>query len=100
MKLVIYHTNWADEMDLEGFQIFSAEEWEKFQSDVRALDEQSFRFEVGFGTNESNEYKSSKEFLDEFTVTEISKEDAAKVVKLFELGPYGFGMWPGVPKVW
>jgi hypothetical protein len=88
--IVFYDTNWADEMDISGFQIMDQDKWNDFKTKVAACKKRMF---VGFGTNEDNEYSEGKHLLAELTAKKISAEEIKVLNKLF--GPnivtYGYG---------
>jgi len=87
--LVTFTDNWADEMDVVGFSILTKEQWEYKKLELQHTE---FPQEVGFGTNESNEYESAEEFLSRFKVQPISDETEITLKQLF--GPYDFGTIP------
>lgn len=67
--IVIYRDNWADEFDIEAFQLFTEKEWlDATDSIDRSNDEQR---EIYFGTNEFIEI-SPKEFFRNAIITELS----------------------------
>jgi hypothetical protein len=45
--LVVFRDNWADEMDLRGFRVFTVESWQAYQDGIP-----NRGFSIGFGTNE------------------------------------------------
>ncbi len=83
--LVTFNTNWADEMDITGFRVFTQAEWD---AEWSALSPSAFPMEVYFGTNESNEYDTKEDLLAEYTLTPISFEEAVMLDKLFD-GNFG-----------
>ena len=96
-KLVKFNTDWADEMTIEGFEVFTDEEWQAYKDGVEAAFKETDYHEVYFGTNEFNGYGSAEEFLGEFTVTEITEEEAFTLGKLFKPSFYGYGQFPSAP---
>jgi hypothetical protein len=84
--LVIFKDDWADEMDIVGFDIISKDEWEYKKLEIEHC---PFPQEVGFGTNESNTYESAKEFISNFQTIEISLEQEQTLVKLFRYKQFG-----------
>ena len=78
--LVRFHTNWADEMDIDGFEVMTKEEWNKNLSILDRHFEKHEFLEIPFGTNESNEDYTKESFLAEFTLKEITEDD----FKVFE----------------
>ena len=76
--LLKWDSNWADEMDVEGFKIVSKsqfEEWSERMKERRG-------FNICIGTNEDIEYSNGRELLSEIKVKPIS-EDEANVIKKF-----------------
>jgi hypothetical protein len=74
--LVKFQKDWADEFDVYGYKIYNSEaDWLKEKGD---LSEHTFMF----GTNEGWEDEGDFED-DDFTVTEITPEEAATIRKLF-----------------
>ena len=89
MKLIKYKSNWADEMDVQGWSVMSPMRhaaWEDSWAD-HFKDEGNYSFSVG--TNEDIEYDSIEEFLKEFKVVDITESEADTLVKLFGKS-YGF----------
>lgn len=83
--LVTFNTNWADEMDIAGFRVFTRAEWDAEWSGLSAS---AFPMEVYFGTNESNEYDTKEELQKEYTVTPISHAEVVMLDRLFS-GNFG-----------
>ena len=84
--LVIFKDNWADEMDIQGFDILTKDHWEYKKLE---LEHTVFPQEVGLGTNESNDYESAKQFLSMFQAIEISKDEEQIIIKLFKYKRFG-----------
>jgi hypothetical protein len=84
--LLIFKGNWADEMDIEGFDILSKEHWEFKKLEANNTE---FPQEICIGTNENVDYDSVKEYLSDFKVQEISDEEEAIIRKLFVYLPLG-----------
>ena len=82
--LVIFDGNWADEMDVKGFQIWEKELWEKYTNNMP----ESKRFSVYIGSNQDMEFTGRKDYLSNITVKELTVEEAAVLEKFFK---YGFG---------
>lgn len=83
MKLIVTDTNWADEMDIWGFETVS----DKFyEIGVRVL---TYYFEsvsdeaieIWVGTNEQVFF--DKDFLREFKVTDITPQQEAQLLTMF-----------------
>lgn len=78
--LVKFDTNWADEMDISGYKVFTEIEWTEISDKCKA---HKTILEAYFGTNESNVYDNGSELLEEYTVQKISESEAAVLDKLF-----------------
>ena len=137
--LVKYHSNYADEMMVEGFKIYDSktnfendiqnildencnipieefiteiieeavERYEEEQDEYNNIEElieyeysEVFKFknkfyfsdfEIYIGTNESIEYSTIKDFLEDFECIEISNEAAEQIKKMFGTK---FGIFP------
>ncbi len=87
--LVIFKDNWADEMDIVGFNILTKEQWEYKELEIR---ETPFPKEVGVGSNEQITYDNVEQYLAMFTILEISDEEEKTIRKFF--GNYMFGIFP------
>ena len=95
MKLVKYDSNWADEMDIDGFRLFTDKQWEKYQKDFQKHFKKDKRYTYYVGTNEDIEYGDFDGFMSDFKVSEITDEEAAVLSKLFDnLKDYGYGFFP------
>ena len=87
--LIIFEDNWADEMDLKGFDIISKAEWEYKKKELLHTE---FPIEVGFGTNEENTYETREDFIKHFKAHEISEKEESTIKKFF--GNWSFGHIP------
>jgi hypothetical protein len=95
MKLVKYDSNWADEMDIDGFRVFTDKQWEKYQKDFKKLFKEDRGYTYYVGTNEDIEYNSFDEFMSDLKVSEITDEEATVLKKFFDnLTTYGYGFFP------
>ena len=79
LVLIKWDSNWADEMDIEGFIITDKESANSFK---KQLKDYVSSFEVCVGTNEDIEYGSGEELLSELKFKTIT-EDEAKVIQKF-----------------
>lgn len=96
--LVKFSDNWADEMDLEGFEVVTRKQYDDFVAEkLKSPSEDDDDYEGGsfcrcFGTNEENEYDSFQAYLDETVkIVEITESEAAVLTKFF---PNGSGFTP------
>ena len=76
--LVKYRDNYADEFDVNGFRIFTFEEWENWKLNLK--EEQ---LHAGFGTNEACEYESKDDLLRCMKVIPISAEVTKSLFEVF-----------------
>lgn len=88
--LVSFSDNYADEFDIDGFRIFTTEEWEKWKSFLPQGD-----FENGFGTNENTKYSSKEEFLSACTIKPITVEQAKVLFEIFGKKTNDYLDWNG-----
>ncbi len=89
--LIEWSGNWADEMDLDGFQIVSEKAWTRFLELLHEVDDKEpiFPWEFCVGTNEHVEYESKQDFLDSLEITPISDSEVNVISE--KLGrSYGF----------
>jgi hypothetical protein len=77
--------NWADEMDIDGFEVVERESFIKYYDKIKAIDH---IFEVSFGSNEYNTYNNGKSFLDRVHTEEVTDDEATMYNKI--VGPVGF----------
>ncbi len=77
--VVKFSRNWADEFDVYGFRVLEKSVWEKEREMISVLP----HIEYYFGTNEGWEYEDPREFLENYSVTEISHDDASIMLKVF-----------------
>lgn len=86
-----YNDNWADEIDFEGFSVFSPEAWEEYKTLIGKIETS---FEFMFRTNEYNEYEDGKSLLNKIQISYID-ESTALVIKSNFGDSYGF-----FPELW
>lgn len=110
MVLLHYSNNWADEFDVSGFVVWSAADWEEHKELVSKLFDKMKNttpspepakkhsnewyewrdanrlmngVEVNFGTNEGFTFESANQYLNNFTVEELSDGDYQVLSRLF-----------------
>lgn len=91
MLLVKFNCDYADEFDVEGFSVYTEEEWSEVVQGVKEGFENqttSKEREVYFGTNEACTFENFDQWLNCFRVYTITDDEAAFVNRVF---PYGFG---------
>lgn len=97
MLLVKYSDNWADEMDISGFNVLAEDQWNAHLAIAKKVFEENGSITYGVGTNEDVEFSSFKQYLSRFKVITITDEEAATLSKLFGVGKYptyGYGFLP------
>lgn len=90
--LVFCDSNWADEMDLNGFKVVDQQEWEEHKKTIK---EKFDKCDSGtgyegvaqscVGTNEEIYYESYNDWEEQFKEISITNEEADVVVKIFNL---------------
>jgi len=78
---VKWDSNWADEMDVSGWRIFSKEDWGKYKKAAEKLFKEEGYYSVGIGTNEDIEYHSLEDLMGDFTVKSISDVEEVVIEK-------------------
>ncbi len=87
MKILIkFNDNYADEFDVDGFRVYTQEEWDEFKAFASSIPwPQAFYF----GTNEGIEYTSAEALFKQYEVIEITDEQGDFLIAQF--GSHGFG---------
>ena len=84
--LVNYNSNWADEIDIEGFVVMPSEEW----NDIKLfLSKYKVEFEYYVGTNEEIYYADGIEILADYSTKSITEEEY-KTLENLKLKRLGF----------
>jgi hypothetical protein len=119
MLLVKFHSNYADEFDVEGFIVMSTSQWQAHNEGVAKVFENkkanapppdpskqwdrrhtdACTVEVYFGTNEQMMYESLEDYMRCFDISSLTDDEVAVLTKLFARG-YGEiqnGMLPMIP---
>lgn len=86
--LVKFEGNWADEMDVKGFDIVDKVWWGNY---VSKLPDKPFSRYVG--SNQDIEWSGKADYLRDFTVMDISEEEVAIIKKFFPYGSFGKVVW-------
>lgn len=90
--LVKTSTNWADEMDLDGFIILDEKELEEATKEMADLAADDFEAEVSVGTNEEMDVEA-EEVLDELNnAIELTPEEYKNISRLIGTR-YGFSLY-------
>lgn len=78
--------NWADEMDLGGFALFTRDEWDKHLSLVkRGFISDEFTGIMGIGSNQELNFKNINEYKKQFKINELSTAEVKLIMKQFNL---------------
>lgn len=81
--LITYNFDWADEFSVQGFGVYSVEQWEKVKNHIKGLIKTHYEF--GFGTNEYLTFENFAEWKRGIIEKEISDQEAQMLIKLFNL---------------
>lgn len=86
--LVKFSKDWADEFLVEGFKLFTAKRWADLQEEV--LQDSDSIVDYYFGSNEGWEGDETlEEFLESYTVINITDEEYDTLSALFQDGQMG-----------
>jgi len=93
--LIEYDSNWADEMNVNGFQVMTEVEFENYKKTVnRVFETSTYGWTFGIGTNQEIDYEKEKEFFNDIKVSELSDEEYMMFKKYFtrydKMITYGF----------
>lgn len=91
--MLIWKSNWADEMDIEGYMILPEDKYKVFDDNAKKIEKIHRGFSIGIGTNEDIDYRNPSELLEEIKVKEIT-EDLYKMLK--DIGMTSFGKTTGI----
>lgn len=81
--LVTYKTNWVDEMDIQASKLTNIKEWNKICEETRLVFAKYKKCTHYVGTNQDIEYSSYKEWLNCYSVKELTINEY-KVLNKFE----------------
>lgn len=96
--LVRFKDNWADEMDVCGFSFFDKFAWDNVLTAIN--NHERWPEEIGFGTNESNEYRTAQDLINEYKVVEVTQDEKDTIQRLFEMRDWGWGNFPAPWENW
>jgi hypothetical protein len=85
--LVMFNGNWADEMDINGFDLYDEAEWRRVKKIINGYEDD---FTLSVGSNEDMEFNTGEDFLNSITVKKLSAAEAKTIDKLFD-GSYARG---------
>lgn len=88
MKLLLVKTvkNWADEMDLAGFAIFTEPEWKehlKQSKKMFSMIKEDYR--MGIGSNQDMYFDGFKDYKKQIQTSPVTPAEAKKLCKTFKI---------------
>lgn len=84
MKLLIeWETNWADEMDIQGFCLIETESIKKIKNQIKEHPYNKHNMEICIGTNEEIYYDHVSEFISDLKFTHLTDNEYEVINKLF-----------------
>lgn len=75
--IIKWDSNWADEMDIQGFVIVDAKAAKEFKDQLKTVKN---GFTVCIGTNEDIEYSNGKDMLSDLTFEDLSEDEAETII--------------------
>lgn len=90
LLFIRYDDNWADEMDVEGWRIYSTKDWEECVKDHQKMFETHGTLTYSVGTNEEIEYESFNEWRNNFSTKSITTKEVEVLKKFFGRDSHGF----------
>lgn len=79
--LVLFHDNWADEFNVEGFNLYdSIDEWNEYLDNLRE-DYGDNSFTMPFGSNQEIDYENVDDYASSFKVIEITEAEHDFIVE-------------------
>lgn len=81
MKLIITNTNWADEMDVYGFEVVSDEAYKIYTEIIELALSTANNFEIYVGSNES--ITVNQNYQQHFTITNLTSEQEKQLKNIF-----------------
>jgi hypothetical protein len=89
MKVVVFNTNWADEMDITGYLLLKNEKdiikWERIKELVKTMFKKYGETEIHFGTNEYNPCDQYQDWVDDLTEIEIDHHEIKVLEKMVKI---------------
>lgn len=90
--IVKYDANWADEMDIVGFGIFTREQWEALTKEVKKVWKKiGDSFSVNIGTNQEIDFESYDDWIGLFDIVDIDIDESALLHRLFDISSHVHG---------
>jgi hypothetical protein len=77
--IIKWDSNWADEMDIQGFVIVDAKAAKEFKEQLETIKNEII---IGVGTNEDIEYANGKEMLSDLTFEDLTEDESESIVNV------------------
>lgn len=90
--LIKTSTNWADEIDLDGFIILDEKELEEAKKEMADLAAEDFEAEVSIGTNEEIDVEASEVLVELNDAIELAPAEYENISRLIGTR-YGFSLY-------
>lgn len=90
--LIKTSTNWADEIDLDGFIILDEKELEEAKKEMADLAAEDFEAEVSIGTNEEIDVEASEVLVELNDAVELTPAEYENISRLIGTR-YGFSLY-------
>ena len=94
--LLKWSTNWADEMDIEGYILTTKDKSDDWKKKLKEVD---YSFSLQIGTNEDIEYSSGEDLISEVTTKTLADEEFAVIKKYLGLQGGHTEFWDGLEYV-
>ena len=91
MKLIITNTNWADEMDVYGFEVVSDGAYEVYTEVIELALSTAQEFEIYVGSNES--VTVNQNYKQHFTITNLTSDEEKQLKNIFGYTSQGTTMF-------
>ena len=91
MKLIITNTNWADEMDVYGFEVVSDEAYKIYTEVIEIALTTAKEFEIYVGSNES--VTVNQNYQQHFTITNLTSDEEKQLKNIFGYTSQGTAMF-------
>lgn len=96
--LVRHFFDYSDEFDVEGFIVVSEDNHDIWLAEAKTIldsyEERGEPWQGWFGANEAIQVRSYSDYLEGLTITRITDEEVATIVKLFGDRSFGHIFYP------
>jgi hypothetical protein len=94
--LLKWSTNWADEMDVEGYVMTTKDKSDDWRKKLKQVD---YSFSLQIGTNEDIEYSSGEDLISEVVTKNLTDEEYIILKKYFGTQGGHTEFWDGLEYV-